>query len=281
MARPYNMPPEGLTNTMYDTDNPESMINIIPTRMIEVLHRIKPKMPRVLYCTEMELRKYVQPDERDERARLGFWDEYNHATAAGKKMVLAQVLHGLMSWETWITVFEPSDKKMMWVFCPPISYQVAMRNILHKGTERLMEIMSLPIIDDQGRPDSKVIVNILRAFQLVDIRVKGAVTQKLQIQQQTHNINQTIGAGDIHVATGLPVETLQLEELEKLERRIEKARKDSKRLVASLAPDAKEAYLAGINAEDLPKIGGSTMPQLYNEDLDAEIVLEGVTIDNK
>ena len=167
----------------------------------------------------------------------------------------------------------------MWIFCPPISYQVAMRNILHKGTERLMEIMSLPIIDDQGKPDSRVIVNILRAFQLVDIRVKGAVTQKLQIQQQTHNINQTIGAGDVHISTGLPVETLQLEELEKLERRIEKARKDSKRLVASLDPAARKEYLDGIGEADLPRYGGGTIPPLFNEKLDAEIILEGVTID--
>lgn len=280
MARPYNMPDSALTGTMYDTDNPESLISIVPSRVVAVLHRIRPKMPRVLFVTEGELRDFVKPDERDERIRLGFWDEYNHSTASNKKMSLSAFLHGIMSWETWVTVYEPNDKKMMWVMCPPVSYQVAMRNILHKGTERLMEIMSLPLMDSDGKPDSKVIVNILRAFQLVDIRVKGAVTQKLQIQQQTHNIHQSISGNGVHIGTGMPVETLQLEELEKLERRIDRARRDSKRLVSSLDDADREQYLADYGDEATTTRGApSKAPRLENENLDAEIILPGVVLD--
>ena len=281
MARPYNMPDSALTGTMYDTENPDSLISIVPSRVVPVLHRIRPKMPRVLFVTEGELRDYVKPDERDERIRLGFWDEYNHSTASKKKMSLSAFIHGIMSWETWVTVFEPNDKKMMWVFCPPVSYQVAMRNILHKGTERLMEIMSLPIMDSDGKPDSKVIVNILRAFQLVDIRVKGAVTQKLQIQQQTHNINQTINAPGVHMS-GMPVETLQLEELEKLERRIDRARRDSRRLVSSLDEADREQFIEDYGSEAGSIRGApSHAPRLMNENLDAEIVLPGISLDEQ
>lgn len=280
MARPYNMPDGSLTGTMYDTDNPDSLINIIPSRVVPVLHRIRPKMPRVLYVTECELRDYVKPDERDERVRLGFWDEYNHSSAMQKKMSLTSFLHGIMSWETWVTVYEPNDKKMMWVFCPPVSYQVAMRNILHKGTERLMEIMSLPLRDDMGKVDSKVVVNILRAFQLVDMRVKGAVTQKLQIQQQSHNINQNINMNGPSIDSGTPIETLQLEELEKLERRIDKARRDSKRLVASLDDKDREQYLADYADPSACRVGVvREFPLLENEALDMDISLPGVVID--
>jgi len=281
MARPYNMPDGALTGTMYDTENPDSLINVIPTRVIEVLHRIRPKMPRVLHCTEHELRDYIKPDERDERIRLGFWDEYNHSTSAGKKMSLSSFLHGIMSWETWVTVYEPSDKKMMWVFCPPVSYQVAMRNILHKGTERLMEIMSLPLRDDMGKVDSKVIVNILRAFQLVDVRVKGAVTQKLQIQQQSHNINQNINMEGSSLGSGVPIDTLQLEDLEKLERRFEKARRESKRLVASLDETDRAQYLRDYADPEAERVGDvREFPELRVEDMDQDILLDGVILND-
>jgi hypothetical protein len=193
-------------------------------------------------------------------------------------MSLSAFLHGVMSWETWVTAYEPNDKRMMWVFCPPVSYQSAMRNILHKGTERLMEIMSLPIIDSDGKPDSKVIVNILRAFQLVDMRVKGAVTQKVQIQQQSMNIHATLGRDMPSIQSGQPVDTLQLEELEKLEKRIERARRDSRRLVASMSPDDQKKYLPELdNQRAVASSGGSAYSSIRRteaEDLDRDITLE-------
>lgn len=277
MARTYKLPENALDGTIYDPNNPDSLINIIPERMRPVLMRIKDKMPRVLFQTEGELRQFILPDERDERLRLSFWDEYNHSTAHGKMMSLAAFLSGVAAWETWVTVYEPNDKKMMWIFCPPVSYQSAMRNILHKGTERLMEIMSLPILDPDGKPDSKVIVNILRAFQLVDMRVKGAVTQKLQIQQQSLNVNATITQDMPSIQSGQPVDTLQLEELEKLEKRIAQARRDSRRLISSMSPDDREKYLPELaDPRAMKKSGGAvyeSLRQTEAENLDSDITL--------
>ena len=245
---------ETLDNTIFDENNPDSLFNVIPDRIKPVLRRLGPRMARVLYSKEADLREYVQPDERDERVRLAFWDEYNHATQVGKKMSMAAILHGVMSWEAWVNVYEPNDKKMQWVFCAPVSYQVAMRNILQKGTDRLMEIMSLPIKDAKGNVDTKVVVNILKAFQLVDLRVKGAVAQKLHIQQQSVNLNHHVNSPGIHVETGKPLNPLSLshlglEELEALEKRIERARRDSKRLAASLSEEERLLALGGLDSE--------------------------------
>lgn len=254
MARPYNVSEKSLDNTIFDESNPDSLFSLVPDRIKPVLQRLKPRMARVLYCTEIELKDYIKPDERDNRIRLAFWDEYNHATQVGKRMSLSGFLHGVMSWEVWVNVYEPSDKKMQWVFCAPVSYQVAMRNILHQGTERLMEIMSLPIKDPKtGAIDSKVIVNILKAFQLVDLRVKGAVAQKLHIQQQSVNLNHNVNSTQPHIEGGsalnpLQLNTLGLEDLQQLEKRIEKARRDSKRLTATLSSE--EQKLIALEFDD-------------------------------
>jgi hypothetical protein len=250
----------------------------VPTRLVPVLRRLEPKLHKVLTRTEGELRDHLQPDERDERVRLAFWDEYNHSTQCGKKMSLAAMLQGCMSWEAWVTVFEPSDKKMLWVLCPPISYQTAMRNILHVGTERLMEIMRLPIVDENGKADSKTIVNILKAFQLVDLRVKGAVMQKLQIQQQSLNVHATMNQDQVNMhmlpsSNNVPVDTLQLEDLEKLERRLDRARRDGRRLVKSMPEEDQDKYITELMEAGTTHVGDQGMKRLDGLDLDADIII--------
>ena len=268
-----------LDGTIFDLDNPEALISIVPTRLVPVLRRLGPKLHKVLTRTEGELRDHLQPDERDERVRLAFWDEYNHSTQCGKKMSIAAMLQGCMSWEAWVTVFEPSDKKMLWVLCPPISYQTAMRNILHVGTERLMEIMRLPIVDENGKADSKTIVNILKAFQLVDLRVKGAVMQKLQIQQQSLNVHATMNQEQVnmHMLPGgnnqVPVDTLQLGDLEKLERRLDRARRDGRRLVNSMPEEEQDKYIMEMNDPATIRRGDQGMKNLEGLNLDAEIIV--------
>lgn len=271
MAKAYNIPDDALAGTIYDADNPDSLINIIPDRMVPVLQRIRKKMARVLHCTEGELRKNIHPDERDERVRLAFWDEYNYATKVGKKMSVAAFLQGVMSWEAWITVYEPSDRKMMWVFCPPVSYQVSMRNILYLGQKRLEEIMKSKIHDEEGNLIIPAATLILKTFQLVDIRVKGAITQKLQIQQQSMNVNHNINQDSPHLISGQPIESLQLEDLEKLEKRIESARKHSKRIIGELPEAERKEYLK----EDMASVvNGDQSRPLEIEDLDADITLD-------
>lgn len=250
--------------SIFDTENPTSLINVVPERMVATLYRLKPRLATILYSTECDLRKHLNPDERDERVRLGFWDEYNVSTRMNKRMAMSGVFQGIISYDTWVGVYEKIDNKMLWVLSPPVSYTSAMRSLLHKGTERLMEIMSLPIIDENGKADSKTIANILKAFQLVDLRVKGGIAQKLDIRQQSLNLHQAINPNDTNsLLNSRQLDTLQLEDLETLERRIEKARKDSRRLEIQLL-DGPKPDLRGGDYE-------SAMPKFRLEDMDKEL----------
>jgi hypothetical protein len=80
----------------------------------------------------------------------------------------------------------------------------------------------------------------------------------------------------------MPVETLQLEELEKLERRIDRARRDSRRLVSSLDEADREQFIEDYGSEAGSIRGApSHAPRLANENLDAEIVLPGISLDEQ
>jgi hypothetical protein len=216
---------EEALNTLYDGDNPDSLLNRIPARLVPIFERVKHKLPKTLLSDEKSVRRYVEPDDRDDRVRLAFWDEYNASTAAGKRMSLQSIISGTCSWESWITAYEPHDKRMCWIFTPPTSYVSQMRHILHRGTERLLEIINLPMLTDEGKVDIKVANLILRAWQLADMRVKGGVMQKVQIEQKSMNLNLNAESSVDHLRS--QVSAMDLQELESLEARIERAKKDS------------------------------------------------------
>jgi hypothetical protein len=231
-------------NALYDPENPHALINRIPDRLKPILERLRQKLPRTLMSSEKDVRLYCSPDERDERVRLSFWDEYNAASACGKQMSLQSIISGTCSWETWVTTYEPNNRKMLWVFTPPVSYAMAMRQILHRGTERLLEIMNLPITDKKGNVDPKVATLILKAWQLADLRIKGGIVQKMQVEQKSVNVNFNSLEGS-STEMRQQVQNMQLEDLETLERRIENAKRDQYRYLKHLGPEQREAILAG------------------------------------
>lgn len=216
---------EEALNTLYDGENPDSLLNRLPSRLVPIFERVKYKLPKTLLSDEKTVRRYVDPDDRDDRVRLAFWDEYNASTAAGKRMSLQAIISGTCSWESWITAYEPHDKRMCWIFTPPTSYVSQMRHILHRGTERLLEIINLPMLTDEGKVDIKIANLILRAWQLADMRVKGGVMQKVQIEQKSMNLNLNAESTVDNLRS--QVASMDLQELESLEARIEKAKRES------------------------------------------------------
>jgi hypothetical protein len=119
-----------------------------------------------------------------------------------------------------------------------------MRQILHRGTERLLEIMNLPMINDEGKVDAKVANLVLRAWQLADMRVKGAVTQKVQIEQKSMNLNLNTTDNAVHQLRQ-QVSGMGLEDLEALEKRIEKAKRDQSKLLKHADPEQIDLIVNG------------------------------------
>lgn len=234
---------EEALNSLYDTDNPDALINRLPDRLVPIFHRVKNKLPRTLLSDEKAVRRYVNPDDRDDRVRLAFWDEYNASTAGNKKMSLQCILSGTTAWDTWITAYEPNDKRMCWIFTPPTSYVAQMRHILHRGTERLLEIINLPMVNDEGKVDIKIANLVLRAWQLADMRVKGGVMQKVQIEQKSMNLN--LNAESTVDNLRAQVSGMDLKELETLEARIERAKKDSYKYLKGVSKDQLDLILRG------------------------------------
>lgn len=280
-GRPKVVPDEAM-NALFDPENPDALVNKVPPRLVPVLERVRNKLPRTLMLTEREIKMQCKPDERDERVRLSFWDEYNASTAAGKRMAINSIICGAVSWETWVSAYEPNNKRMLWIFTPPTSYAMQMRHILYKGTERLLEIMNLPIEDKDGKIDPKIATLILKAWQLADMRIKGGIVQRMQVEQKSVSVNFNSEQNVDQLRE--QVSNLQLEDLETLERRIEKAKRDQTRYLKHYTPELK-ALITNGNGEVLDDFDAITrskqrlqmpdIPELPDIELKMDEVIDG------
>ena len=71
----------------------------------------------------------------------------------------------------------------------------------------------------------------------------------------------------------VPVDTLQLEDLEKLERRLDRARRDGRRLVNSMPEEDQDKYIMEMNDPATIRRGDQGMKNLEGLNLDAEIIV--------
>ena len=226
---------EQLQRTYFDRNNPHSIVNRVWSEFLPYLQAVADVYSKYLGDPENVLKAICKPDERDIRARLSFWDEYNLATQENRLMDENRFMSGIMTTDVWQRVYLTNRKKLLWILCQPANYTATMRYLLDVGLKRLQEIMEMPLVAKNGKPDIRMISQVLKAFQLVDLRVKGSVLQRMQIDQRSLNV---------HVGSeGQSLNSLSLEQLREMESQLERIEKKRDGLVGALPPDVKASFM--------------------------------------
>jgi hypothetical protein len=167
-------------------NNPRSVAYMVPKAIKALIEELDPWM---LGCSERELRTKLKPDELDETLRLAFWDEYTVAVDAKRPMNMTNVYIRLCSKEMFYKKFITVPLRLAYMLRPPMDYTYKMRDLLEIGHRRMREVLELPILNKQGNPDAKLIAEMVKIVALVENRVRGAVVQKVQMEQKSLNIN--------------------------------------------------------------------------------------------
>ncbi len=178
---------EGKTSFhLYDEDNPRSLINIVPDVVKEAMLRL----PRHVFDMP-EHKLYVSAGKQQVHSvlRLSFWKEYDAAQAELRKMVLTNIVGRFCDFVTFYKYIRQAYF-LAYMLKPPLSYVVMTEEALIHGVGRLREILDMPIVDEKGRPQTRVIDSIIRAVAFLDLRVKGGITQRHEVKQL--NINMGI-----------------------------------------------------------------------------------------
>jgi hypothetical protein len=217
LAVPRNVVEAVKGATLFDRDDPDSLFNRTQGMLHEAILRVETnKDARRIYATsERAIKERIKPEPRDARLRISFWDEYSRACERDIFMKVENIFSGICVGEVFIEEYIPDPCKMAYLMNIPTQYLKAAEEILMTGLERFRDILELPLINSKGQVQGAVINGILKAVDMLDKRVKGAVMQKLAIHQHTTSGGNVADAGG----------TLAHEQLAELEKQIFDVRK--------------------------------------------------------
>lgn len=220
----------------FDEVNPFSLLRLAPEALATAIQNLDPKWYR---HTERELRALVKPDPKLSRVRLNFWDEYLRACEQQRPMNITAVIKFVCSPTTFYERYARSGSSLAWIITPPTEYMLAMRDNLELVWDKLREVIEKPIaqktlvtqrggapvLDEEGKPmfveqmDNKHIGNLIKIAAMLDLRVKGAIIQKVQIDQR--NLNMNVDANNSPLTA-----TATMEQLEAMEQKIARMKKE-------------------------------------------------------
>jgi len=243
----------------YAESNKNSMINMAPP-WLQARMRTEGMM-KYMELPEEELEKLVKPNLTLKRLRTTFWREYemlhrNFGRAPAtleNKISIYRICVGICTNEFFANKIAPNDLFLAWIIRPPVNYEVAMEEALQQGLDRMREILNfplykrkfnkdgLPVVDKFTgeqilEPDEKIANIVLKTVAFLDLRVKGAIPQKIhqysqqQINRQSVNYNVRPGANS---TVTVDVEKLdnKLLSIDDLDDRIKKLSKETEELL--------------------------------------------------
>lgn len=173
----------------WEEHNPRSLINLLTPRLKELARQLPPDF---IGMSEKELKKKLDPSSLDEQLRIAFWDEYfltvdNNAKSMRMEAVFARVTDREMFYEV-----VKNPLRLAYMLKPPQDYFLQMRSLLNIGLIRFEEVLKLPLENPNGTINTKLIGELIKIVSIVDNRVKGAVTQKIQIDAKTTSTSQVL-----------------------------------------------------------------------------------------
>lgn len=173
----------------WEDGNPKCVVNMVSDRLRELMRQLPPSL---LSQDEKEMRRKVQPGWTVEQLRLSFWDEYFAAVDHDDhKMQMSSVFGRICGKEHFYELVK--DPLILgFIACPPSDYVYKMRTLLDMGLERFQQILKMDLMLPNGVPNTKLISEITKIVALIDNRVKGAVVQKIAIDQTSKNLNVNV-----------------------------------------------------------------------------------------
>lgn len=141
------------------------------------------------YMTEWEIKNKVKPTPTLYALRVSFWREFERVAWRGEKTVTPASVFGGICGETFFYNKVLKDQGLVaWMIRPVQGYQREMEAILHRCTERLWELIDLPIKNSKGQVDPRVAKIVLDVIGQVENRVKGMAIQRTEAKSLSVNV---------------------------------------------------------------------------------------------
>lgn len=223
----------------WDSDDPRALVNLLPDPIVRAVENARYARPTLFTMDEFTLyttlgSEKCRPTPSDNRLRLKFWDEYDRAQATGTKINISNVVRGVVMPEYFTQTFLDRPEKIAWLMCPPASYIVKMEEALAFGIEQLRDILQLPHVNPTtSKVDTKLAELKAKIVAMMDLRVKGAIPQKIEQRNMNLNVNMKEETVMSHMVERSQAEIDEkIRELEKRDmRRAKKALEEAKDVI--------------------------------------------------
>jgi hypothetical protein len=199
-----NSIPEGKLDNAVDPAHVQEYASKYSEAILLVPHKVQRSMLWVAgehaQLDERQLEHRCAPNPKTKVLRVNFWNEYYAAIREGRKMSMMNVYRTVCT-HVWFYTKLDRRESCVWMFRPTTDYNSFMEEQLHKGLQRIGEILALPI-EVNGKVSTPTANLILKTVQMVENRVKGAVVQK----HEHKNLNLSLSADSV-----MPKDLIELE----------------------------------------------------------------------
>lgn len=179
--------------------NERSFYNRVSDRFQRALDDIPDEF---LKMDESDLIDAIKPNQTMNCLRFRLWEEYNKAMDKDQKVKIVEICKGICAVNYFYAVVLRNKKVLAYLLCPPKEYEVAAHEALMLGIRQIRNILHFPLWDKKGNPDPKIAALQLNVVKMLDARVKGAPTQKieqktLQANVDVHDLAQELTMKDV------------------------------------------------------------------------------------
>lgn len=174
--------------SLKEADNPRSLVNLLPAAVSEAVLSVPDDLLELELDQLEKQMSWGRFHQIDKRLRVSFWAEYDRAIQDGNKMHIHNVYQGVCSRMQFYRVIQ-DRVRMAFILTPPESYTISVEEALLQGVRRLREILEFPLYDKKGNPNTKVAEVIVKTYAMLDMRVKGAVVQRVEQKNLNVNVN--------------------------------------------------------------------------------------------
>ena len=171
-----------------DKNNPKSLVNMLPSWLGQLIQAIP---EQVLQMNEDELeRKIGNISATTYRLRISFWEEYSRAIRMNKKtMNMSNIYGGLSDGASFQRDLTANSFRLAFLLKSPVEFNVALEEICLMGMNELRKIMIQPIVDDEGKVDSKLAQVKLKIWQDAMDRRRGHVLKQIDVKSQNLHLH--------------------------------------------------------------------------------------------
>lgn len=181
------------------SDNPRSVVNISPKSIVDAVARAMAEIPEYFELDERRLYNKLRadactPNPTDNRLRIKFWQEYESAQEAGRRIILGNVVAGVCT-QAVLNHYLKNPRKVAWLLTPPASYVTVAEEALTFGLERMRDILEMDPMGPDGKLNTKLMELQAKIVTMLDNRLKGGVVQR--VEQKTVGLNISTSSKEV------------------------------------------------------------------------------------